>query len=130
MLYSSTQDLQIALHDELTSELQYPKESMLICDTLIRNAIIVDGTGAAPELLDISIRGDRICDIAARLDTTAAEIIEADGLTLAPGFIDVHTHDDTAVIANPAMLPKLSRRMRSRRCVQNCMTASTREPSG
>jgi N-acyl-D-amino-acid deacylase len=34
--------------------------------------------------------------------------VDAEGLVLAPGFIDVHTHDDISVIRNPAMLPKLS----------------------
>ena len=34
--------------------------------------------------------------------------IEAEGLCLSPGFIDVHTHDDTSVIETPAMLPKIS----------------------
>jgi N-acyl-D-amino-acid deacylase len=42
------------------------------------------------------------------LQAIAPEEIDAEGLTLAPGFIDVHTHDDIAVIAKPAMLPKLS----------------------
>lgn len=81
---------------------------MLTCDTLIRNASVVDGSGDAPEPRDIAIRGDRIFAIAGRLQADAPEVINAEGLTLAPGFIDVHTHDDTAVIAKPAMLPKLS----------------------
>jgi N-acyl-D-amino-acid deacylase len=82
---------------------------MLTCDTLIRNASVVDGSSdPAPGPRDIAIRGDRIFAIAGRLQTDALEVIEAEGLTLAPGFIDVHTHDDTAVITKPAMLPKLS----------------------
>jgi N-acyl-D-amino-acid deacylase len=67
---------------------------MLTCDTLIRNANVVDGSGAAPELLDLAIRGDRICAVAARLQINAPEEIDAEGLTLAPGFVDAHTHDD------------------------------------
>jgi N-acyl-D-amino-acid deacylase len=87
----------------------YPERtSMLTCDTLIRNASVVDGSGATPELLDIAIRGDRICAMAYPLQASASEEIDAESLTLAPGFIDVHTHDDIAVIAQPAMLPKLS----------------------
>lgn len=81
---------------------------MRSCDTLIRNARVLDGSGAAPELTDVALSGDQICDIGASLSYTATAIVDANGLVLAPGFIDVHTHDDTAVIHNPAMLPKLS----------------------
>ncbi len=81
---------------------------MLTCDTLIRNASVVDGSGAAPEPRDIAIRGDHIVAIAGQLRADALDVIDAEGLTLAPGFIDVHTHDDTAVISRPAMLPKVS----------------------
>jgi N-acyl-D-amino-acid deacylase len=81
---------------------------MLTCDTLIRNASVVDGSGAAAEPRDIAIRGDRIFAMAGRLQADALEVIDAESLTLAPGFIDVHTHDDTLVITKPAMLPKLS----------------------
>jgi N-acyl-D-aspartate/D-glutamate deacylase len=81
---------------------------MLNCDTLIRNASILDGSGATPELLDVALRGDRICEIGPSLDYSAKAIVDAKGLSLSPGFIDVHTHDDTSVIQTPAMLPKLS----------------------
>ena len=81
---------------------------MLGCDTLIRNARVLDGTGVASELLDVAVRSDRICEIGVSLDYDARKSVDADGLVLAPGFIDVHTHDDTAVICTPAMLPKIS----------------------
>ena len=75
---------------------------------MIRNAKVLDGSGAAPEVLDVAVSGDRIAEIGPKLAIRAAETVDADGLALAPGFIDVHTHDDTAVIRTPAMLPKLS----------------------
>lgn len=78
------------------------------CETLIRNASVVDGSGSAPALLDVAIEDGRICDIGRTLTHAACRVIDANGLTLAPGFIDAHTHDDTAVIRRPAMLPKLS----------------------
>lgn len=78
------------------------------CDTLIHNADVLDGTGRDPELLDVAIREGRIVAIGPRLEHTASKVLEAEGLCLAPGFIDVHTHDDTSVIETPEMLPKIS----------------------
>ncbi len=81
------------------------------CTTLIRNALVVDGTGAAPQAGDVAIEAGRILavDAAGALrDYRARETLDADGKVLAPGFIDVHTHDDLYVIRNPEMLPKLS----------------------
>ena len=54
------------------------------------------------------MRDGRILDIGPSLQFAASSVVEAVGLALAPGFIDVHTHDDTSVIRTPAMLPKLS----------------------
>jgi N-acyl-D-aspartate/D-glutamate deacylase len=81
---------------------------MLSCDILIRNARVLDGTGTASELLDVAVCSDKICEIGTSLAYDARKTMDADGLALAPGFIDVHTHDDTAVIRTPAMLPKIS----------------------
>jgi len=78
------------------------------CDSLIRNAIVVDGSGAAPEVMDVALRDGRICDLGNSLPLRATAEIDGEGLALAPGFIDVHTHDDLAVLRTPAMLPKLS----------------------
>jgi len=78
------------------------------CDILIRNARVLDGSGAAPERMDVAVCGDRIDEVGPELACKAQETMDADGLALAPGFVDVHTHDDTAVIRTPAMLPKLS----------------------
>ncbi|SDV46565.1 N-acyl-D-amino-acid deacylase family protein [Chitinasiproducens palmae] len=78
-------------------------------DTLIRNALLLDGSGAPGAIGDLGIIGERIAFIGrAGADDTAADVIDATGLALAPGFIDAHTHDDTIVIRDPAMLPKLS----------------------
>jgi N-acyl-D-aspartate/D-glutamate deacylase len=81
---------------------------MLSCDTLIRNAAVLDGSGSAATHVDVALRAGRICETAPTLEVEASAIVDAQGLVLAPGFIDVHTHDDVAVIRDPAMLPKLS----------------------
>jgi len=81
---------------------------MLSCDTLIRNAQVLDGSGADAECADVAIRGDRIVAVGARLGAEAETVIEAEGLCLTPGFVDVHTHDDLRVIAEPGMPAKIS----------------------
>jgi N-acyl-D-aspartate/D-glutamate deacylase len=81
---------------------------MLPCDTLIRGASVFDGRGGSPVSLDVAIREGRISDVGTSLPHTASRIVDAHDLALAPGFIDVHTHDDTVVIRRPEMLPKLS----------------------
>lgn len=78
------------------------------CDTLIRQAKVLDGSGAVGEILDVALCDGRVSAIGARLPHTANDVIDAEGLVLAPGFIDVHTHDDISVIRNPEMLAKLS----------------------
>ena len=81
---------------------------MTVCDLHIRNARVVDGSCTEPELMNVAISGDRICDLGPELQCRATETWDAEGLVLAPGFIDVHTHDDIAILRTPAMLPKIS----------------------
>jgi len=78
------------------------------CDTLIRQAKVLDGGGNAEEILDVALCDGRISAIGAKLSHASKTTIDAEGLVLAPGFIDVHTHDDISVIRNPGMLAKLS----------------------
>jgi N-acyl-D-amino-acid deacylase len=75
---------------------------------LLRHAQVVDGTGAPARIADVWVRGDRIAAIGENLKVAADDLIDAQGLTMAPGFIDVHTHDDAIVLRDPGMLPKLS----------------------
>ena len=68
---------------------------MVHCDTLIRNASVLDGSGSDAQIIDVAISGERICGIGLALSCHASRQVDANGLVLAPGFIDVHTHDDT-----------------------------------
>ncbi|WP_050468373.1 N-acyl-D-amino-acid deacylase family protein [Herbaspirillum chlorophenolicum] len=78
------------------------------CDTLIRNALVIDGTGADPVAADVAVTAGRIAAIGQLSGWQADTTIDATGRVLSPGFIDVHTHDDTNVIRTPEMFPKLS----------------------
>src|SRR5262245_57080044 len=71
-------------------------------DLIIRNGEICDGTGAPPVRGDVAIRGDRI-EAVGEMSGDAARVIDAAGRAVAPGFIDVHAHDDAAVVFQPAM---------------------------
>ncbi|HKR27107.1 MAG TPA: D-aminoacylase [Acidobacteriaceae bacterium] len=65
---------------------------------LFSNACVVDGSGADPFCGDILVRADRIVEVASGIQAESAERIDCTGLTLAPGFIDSHTHSDLQVI--------------------------------
>ena len=80
---------------------------MPVYDLLIRNVRIVDGSGAESFDGSVAVQQGRIASVGA-VQGDARHDVDGSGLTLAPGFIDVHTHDDLSVIHAPAMLPKLS----------------------
>ena len=77
-------------------------------DLLIRNASIVDGTGALRYPGDIGIRGDRIARIGDLAAARGEVEIDLGGRIAAPGFIDAHTHDDRLMLSDPDMAPKVS----------------------
>jgi len=77
-------------------------------DVLIRNATIVDGTGAPRFPGDIGIRSGRIERIGELPGERGATEIDLEGRVAAPGFIDAHTHDDRLMLSVPDMAPKVS----------------------
>ncbi|MFS2224664.1 N-acyl-D-amino-acid deacylase family protein [Pantoea sp. B65] len=77
-------------------------------DLLLRAVTVVDGSGAGPYIADVAVGGDRIRAIGNLAGQAAQRVIHGNGRYLMPGFIDVHTHDDTNVIDNPQMLAKIS----------------------
>ena len=77
-------------------------------DLVIRNATIIDGTRAPRFQGDIGVRDGMIADVGSLHDAHADAEIDATGLIAAPGFIDVHTHDDRLLFSDSAMTPKVS----------------------
>ncbi len=76
-------------------------------DLIIRNGTIVDGTGTAPFSGDIAIKDGRIAALG-KVDGDAADIIEADGLLVAPGWVDTHSHMDGQATWDPLCSPALN----------------------
>jgi N-acyl-D-aspartate/D-glutamate deacylase len=73
-------------------------------DLIIRNAEICDGSGAARRRGDVAVQSGRIVEIG-RVDGNAVRTVNADGLVLAPGFIDLHTHYDCQVSWDRLLTP-------------------------
>ncbi|MFT4562078.1 MAG: N-acyl-D-amino-acid deacylase [Gammaproteobacteria bacterium] len=73
-------------------------------DIVIRNAKIVDGTGSPASLGDVAIEGEKIVAVGEKLAQGKREI-DADGLMLSPGWVDVHTHYDGQATWDPYLTP-------------------------
>ncbi len=82
--------------------------SLFDFDVILRNALVIDGTLGPSYPADVGITADRITKIGCLKRVKATLIIDGLGLVVAPGFIDVHSHDDAAVIARPEMHAKLT----------------------
>ena len=70
-------------------------------DVIIRNGRIVDGTASPWYRADLAIKGDTIVRIAPAIGEPAARVIDAGGLVVAPGFIDIHTHARRGIFEVP-----------------------------
>lgn len=76
-------------------------------DLLIRNGTIVDGSGRPRYHADLAIKADRIVRIGNLKGATAARVIDADGLVVAPGFIDMLGQSETYVLIDPRVMSKV-----------------------
>lgn len=63
-------------------------------DLIIRGGTVVDGTGSSARQADIGVKDGLIAEIADHIDTNAERVVEANGLIVAPGWVDIHTHYD------------------------------------
>jgi len=70
-------------------------------DVIIRNGTVVDGTGAPTFSADIGIRDGKIVSIGELSAISAHRALDASRLTVAPGFIDIHSHSDFTLVADP-----------------------------
>ena len=76
--------------------------------TSLKRGTVIDGSGAAGVRADVGVVGDRIAGVGDFSGCRAAARVDAEGLVVTPGFIDVHTHDDRLVLSSPDMAPKIS----------------------
>jgi N-acyl-D-aspartate/D-glutamate deacylase len=76
-------------------------------DLVIRGATLVDGLGREPRRADLAVKDGRIAAIG-EIKDTGNETIDADGLVLAPGIVDVHTHYDAQITWDPTISPSPS----------------------
>jgi N-acyl-D-amino-acid deacylase len=77
-------------------------------ELLLRGGTVIDGSGAPRRRADVAIADGRITAVGDLKPADAARVIDLDGLAVAPGFIDVHTHDDRLLLSDPSMAPKVS----------------------
>jgi len=77
------------------------------CDLLLRGGMVIDGTGAAARPGAVAVRGDRIAAVGDLRGWEAEAEVEIAGLTVAPGFIDMHSHSDLSLLINPRAESKL-----------------------
>ncbi len=76
----------------------------MACDLLIKNGLLIDGTGAPARRADVAIAGGRIAEVGS-VTGGAKRVIDAAGLAVAPGFIDPHTHYDAQICWDGALTP-------------------------
>jgi N-acyl-D-amino-acid deacylase len=76
-------------------------ELSMTWEILIRGGIVIDGSGKPGERADVAVEAGRIARIGSNLPAQASNIIDAGGLAVTPGFIDIKTHSDFTLPINP-----------------------------
>ena len=76
-------------------------------DLILRGGSVIDGSGSPARRADVGISDGRIVAVAADLGNGASRVIDVEGLVVAPGFIDIHTHSDLTALRDPACESKV-----------------------
>ena len=76
-------------------------------DLVIRNGTVIDGLGGRPVLADVAVDGGVITAVAPAVANPGREELDATGLAVTPGFVDVHTHYDGQVTWDPLLTPSI-----------------------
>lgn len=74
-------------------------------DMVIRGGTIVDGKGGAPFVGDVAVRDGHIVEVGPEVGGDAAQVIDATGRVVTPGFVDIHTHYDGQVTWDDQLYP-------------------------
>lgn len=76
-------------------------------DLVLRGATLIDGTGTPARTADVGVAGDTILALGDVSAGGAGRVVDAAGLMLAPGFIDMHSHSDWTLLIDPAAESKV-----------------------
>ncbi len=76
-------------------------------DVIIKGGTVYDGTGRAPVRADVGIKGDRIAAVGNLKSATAATVVDATGLAVAPGFINMLSHSENSLITDPRSMSEI-----------------------
>jgi N-acyl-D-amino-acid deacylase len=91
-------------------------------DLIIHQVRVIDGSGAPSFIADVAIHGDTIAHVGTITAPQAQVLIDGAGLTLAPGFIDLHTHSDYTLLVNPLAESKVHQGVTTE-VIGNCGTS-------
>lgn len=92
---------------------------MLSYDILIKNGFVVDGAGNPWFRGDVGVRDEKIVNVGRLTSENAEIVIDAKGLVVSPGFIDVHNHSDASILINPKV-ESMIRQGVTTLCIGNC----------
>jgi N-acyl-D-amino-acid deacylase len=88
-------------------------------DLLIKGGFVIDGTGSPMLIEDVAIKNDEIAETGRLDNVTASETIDASGLYVCPGFIDIHSHSDFNILVTPPGQSKIQQGITTEVC-GNC----------